>query len=194
MSQQHSFSWQRTKPSAKDREFDYSRKSTHDFLKHKKQPLEKGTAAPDFSLKDTPDQRISVADFLGRPVILTFYPADFSPVCSDELALFNEILPEFQKYHAQVLAISVDNVWCHLAFAKERNLHFPLLSDFHPKGEVSKLYNAYREQDGESERALYLIDSEGVIAWGYISPVGINPGADGILKALEDLDKDEGNN
>ena len=154
-----------------------------------KNPLKKGTKAPEFSLKDTPDQKVALSDLKGRPVILVFYPADFSPVCGDELALFNEILPEFQKHNAQLLGISVDNVWCHLAFAKDRNLHFPLLSDFHPKGEVSKLYNAYREQDGESERALYLIDSEGVIAWGYISPVGINPGADGILKALEDLDK-----
>ena len=154
-----------------------------------KNPLKKGAKAPEFSLKDTPDQKVALSDLKGRPVILVFYPADFSPVCGDELALFNEILPEFQKYNAQLLGISVDNVWCHLAFAKDRNLHFPLLSDFHPKGEVSKLYNAYREEDGESERALYLIDNDGVIAWGYISPVGINPGADGILKALEDLDK-----
>lgn len=154
-----------------------------------KMPLKKGTKAPEFSLKDTPDQKVSLSDLKGRPVILVFYPADFSPVCGDELALFNEILPEFQKYNAQLLGISVDNVWCHLAFAKDRNLHFPLLSDFHPKGEASKLYNAYREEDGESERALYLIDKDGVIAWGYISPVGINPGADGILKALEDIDR-----
>lgn len=159
-----------------------------------KNPLKKGTKAPEFSLKDTPDQKVALSDLKGRPVILVFYPADFSPVCGDELALLNEILPEFQKHNAQLLGISVDNVWCHLAFAKDRNLHFPLLSDFHPKGEVSKLYNSYREQDGESERALYLIDNDGIIAWGYISPVGINPGADGILKALEDLDKDEGNN
>ena len=154
-----------------------------------KNPLKKGAKAPEFSLKDTPDQKVALSDLKGRPVILVFYPADFSPVCGDELALFNEILPEFQKYNAQLLGISVDNVWCHLAFAKDRNLHFPLLSDFHPKGEVSKLYNAYREEDRESERALYLNDNDGVIAWGYISPVGINPGADGILKALEDLDK-----
>jgi peroxiredoxin len=150
-------------------------------------PLEKGIKAPDFSLKVTPDQTVSVSDFLGRPVILAFYPADFSPVCGDEMLLYNEILPEFKKYNAELLGISVDNVWSHLAFAKEKNLHFPILSDFNPKGEVSKLYSAYDEKDGVSERALYVIDKEGKIAWGYISPIGINPGADGILEALEDI-------
>ena len=143
--------------------------------------------APDFSLKSTLDQEISLKDFLGNPVILAFYPADFSPVCGSELTLFNEVLPEFKKYDAQLFGISVDNIWSHLAFAKERNLHFPLLSDFNPKGEVSRMYNAYQEEDGLSKRALYVIDKNGVIAWGYISPIGINPGADGILKALEEL-------
>jgi len=153
-----------------------------------KQPLAAGTKAPDFSLKTTPDQKVSLSELRGKPVILVFYPADFSPVCGDEMALFNEVLPEFEKYDTQVLGISVDNVWCHLAFAKDRNLHFPLLADFHPKGEVSKLYNAYREEDGESERALYLIDRAGKIAWGYISPVGVNPGVNGVLEALENLE------
>jgi peroxiredoxin len=150
-------------------------------------PLEKGTKAPDFSLKVTPDQTVCLSDFLGRPVILAFYPADFSPVCGDEMSLYNEILPEFKKYNAELLGISVDNVWSHLAFAKEKNLHFPILSDFNPKGEVSKLYNAYNEKDGVSERALYVVDRKGKIAWGYISPIGINPGADGILEALEGI-------
>ncbi len=153
-----------------------------------KQPLPPGTKAPDFSLKDTPDQRVSLSDFQGRPVILVFYPADFSPVCGDEVALYNELIPEFNEYNAQLLGISVDNIWSHMAFAKDRNLHFPLLSDFHPKGEVSRLYNAYREEDGESERALYVIDTGGQIAWSHISPVGVNPGADGVLHALENLE------
>ena len=153
----------------------------------KDKPLEKGMKAPDFSLKSTLDQEISLKDFLGKPVILAFYPADFSPVCGSELTLFNEVLPEFKKYDAQLFGISVDNIWSHLAFAKERNLHFPLLSDFNPKGEVSRMYNAYQEEDGLSKRALYVIDKDGFIAWGYISPIGINPGADGILNALEEL-------
>jgi len=153
----------------------------------KDKPLEKGMKAPDFSLKSTLDQEISLKDLLGKPVILAFYPADFSPVCGSELTLFNEVLPEFKKYDAQLFGISVDNIWSHIAFAKERNLHFPLLSDFNPKGEVSRMYNAYQEEDGLSKRALYVIDKNGVIAWGYISPIGINPGADGILNALEEL-------
>lgn len=153
----------------------------------KDQPLKKGMKAPDFSLKSTSDQEVSLKDFLGNPVILAFYPADFSPVCGSELTLFNEVLPEFKKYDAQLFGISVDNIWSHLAFAKERNLHFPLLSDFNPKGEISRMYNAYQEEDGLSKRALYVIDKDGVISWGYISPIGINPGADGILKTLEEL-------
>ena len=150
-------------------------------------PLEKGTKAPDFSLKVTHDQTVSLSDFLGSPVILAFYPADFSPVCGDEMLLFNEILPEFKKYNAELLGISVDNVWSHLAFTKEKNLHFPILSDFNPKGKISKLYNAFDEKEGVSERALYVIDKKGKVIWGYISPIGINPGADGILKALKDI-------
>jgi peroxiredoxin len=149
--------------------------------------LEPGTIAPDFSLKVTPDQRLSLRDLRGQPVVLVFYPADFSPICGDEMALYNEILPEFQRHNAQVLGISVDNIWSHLAFGEERNLHFPLLSDFHPKGEVSQSYLAYMEDEGESARAIYVIDRDGVVAWGYIAPVGVNPGAEGALKALEDL-------
>src|SRR5260221_4486390 len=184
---QHSSSWTRSKPSAHDREF--NRNETLEIPGEKKQPLKEGTKAPVFNLKDTPDQEVSLSELLGQPVILAFYPADFSPVCGNEMTLFNEVLPEFQKYNAQFLGISVDNIWSHLAFAKDRNLRFPLLSDFHPKGAVSKLYNAYREEDGESERALYVIDKKGFIFWSYISPVGISPGADGILDALEKLQR-----
>jgi peroxiredoxin len=108
-------------------------------------------------------------------------------VCSDQLALYQELLPEFQRFNAELLGISVDGVWCHLAFAKDRNLHFPLLADFEPKGEVSRAYQAYRSSDGTSERALFVINADGVVHWSYVSPVGINPGADGILLALEDM-------
>jgi peroxiredoxin len=151
--------------------------------------LPPGTPAPDFTLPVTPDQKLSLRELRGRPVILAFYPADFSPVCGDELALFNEILPEFQKHGAELLAISVDGSWCHDAFAKDRHLHFPLLSDFEPKGAVAKKYGAYRDGDGFCERALFIIDPKGVISWSYCSPVGVNPGADGILAALETLPK-----
>jgi peroxiredoxin len=149
--------------------------------------LASGTSAPDFKLHSTPDQLVSLAEFRGAPVILAFYPADWSPVCGDQMALYNQILPEFRRLKAQMVGISVDGVWCHAAFAKDRNLHFPLLADFEPKGAVARKYGVYRQQDGVTERALFVIDSGGVIAWSYVSPIGVNPGADGILAALEDL-------
>src|SRR4051812_36213384 len=152
-------------------------------------PLEPGTPAPNFTLHVTPDQKLSLSELLGRPAILAFYPADWSPVCGDQMALYNEILPEFQKYHAELLGISVDGVWCHKAFADSRHLHFPLLADYEPKGDVAKRYRVYRDDDGCSERALFVIDPTGKITWSYCSPVSINPGADGILQALEDLPK-----
>lgn len=105
------------------------------------------------------------------------------------MALYNEVLPEFQKFGAELLGISVDGVWCHEAFAKDRRLHFPLLADFEPKGEVARKYGAYREKEGVCERALFVIDKNGKITWSYCSPIAVNPGADGILQALEDLPK-----
>jgi peroxiredoxin len=151
--------------------------------------LQPGTNAPNFTLHVTPDQKLSLNELRGRPVILAFYPADWSPVCGDQMALYNEILPEFQKHKAELLGISVDGVWCHDAFSQNRRLHFPLLADFEPKGAVAKAYGAYREEDGVSQRALFVIDSKGKIAWSFLSPVSINPGADGILDALEKLSK-----
>ncbi|HEY2202355.1 MAG TPA: redoxin domain-containing protein [Solirubrobacteraceae bacterium] len=150
-------------------------------------PLEPGTKAPDFALRSTPDQLLSLSECRGRPVILAFYPEDWSPVCSDQLGLYEAVLPEFERLGAQLIAISVDGVWCHLAFARDRNLHFPLLADFEPKGEVSRAYRAYRAQDGTSQRALYVIGADGTVRWSHVSPVAVNPGADGILKALENL-------
>jgi len=151
--------------------------------------LPAGTPAPEFALHVTPDQSLALSELRGRPVILAFYPADWSPVCGDQMALFNEILPEFQKFNAELLGISVDGVWCHEAFSQNRHLHFPLLADFEPKGAVAQLYGAYRNHDGTTERALFVIDKNGVITWSYCSPVAVNPGADGILDALEKLPK-----
>jgi len=148
-----------------------------------------GTPAPEFTLHVTPDQSLSLSELRGKPVILAFYPADWSPVCGDQMGLYNEILPEFQKYRAELLGISVDGVWCHEAFAKDRHLHFPLLADFEPKGAVAQMYGVYRKSDGVCERALFVIDKNGVITWSYVSPIAVNPGADGILQALEDLPK-----
>ena len=146
-----------------------------------------GTLAPEFTLHSTPDQSVSLSEFRGRPVILAFYPADWSPVCGDQMALYNEVLEEFSKFDAALLGISVDGIWCHLAFAHDRHLRFPLLADFEPKGDVARRYGVYRAHDGTTERALFVIDGEGIVRWSYVSPVGVNPGADGILRALESL-------
>jgi peroxiredoxin len=149
--------------------------------------LAPGTAGSDFTLRSTPEQTVSLSDFRGRPVVLVFYPEDWSPVCSDQLGLYQMLLPGFARFDAQLLGISVDGVWCHLAFARDRNLHFPVLADLEPKGEVARAYGVYRAQYGASERALFVIDGEGIVRWSYVSPTGVNPGADGILHALEQL-------
>jgi peroxiredoxin len=153
-------------------------------------PLPPGSPAPDFDLPATSGQSVSLAELRGQPVILAFYPADWSPVCSDQMALYQQVLPEFQKFDAELFGVSVDGVWSHLAFARDRNVHFPLLADFEPKGEVARAYHVYRDREGTSERALYVIDADGIVRWSYVSPSGVNPGADGILRALESLDKE----
>lgn len=149
--------------------------------------LASGTKAPAFTLRVTPDQSLSMSEFAGRRVILAFYPADWSPVCGDQMTLYNHVLSEFRKKGAELVGISVDGAWCHQAFARDRNLHFPLLSDFHPKGEVSRAYGVYRDDVGESARALFVVDENGTIAWSHLSPVAVNPGADGILDALDQM-------
>jgi peroxiredoxin len=150
--------------------------------------LTAGARAPEFELSATPDQRIKLSDLRGGRVILAFYPADWSPVCGDQLALYNELRDEFAKHKAVCIGISVDGAWSHAAFREHRGYKLPLLSDFEPKGEVARDYGVYRTREGVSERALFVIDEEGVVRWAYVSPIGINPGADGILKALEEMD------
>jgi len=162
------------------------------YSKSRRTALPPGTVAPEFTLRSTPDQWLTLSEFRGQPVVLAFYPADWSPVCGDQMALYNEILPEFESFGAEVIGISVDGAWCHAAFAKDRNLHFPLLADFEPKGAVARDYGVYRDKDGVCERALFVIDGDGVIAWSHVSPLGVNPGAAGILNALEDLKKEAG--
>ncbi|MGA2411276.1 MAG: redoxin domain-containing protein [Candidatus Binataceae bacterium] len=168
-----------------------------DTSKHDQAPaspagaLTAGTRAPDFKLPSTPDQLVSLSDFRGSPLILAFYPADWSPVCGDQMALYNEILSEFHRFKAAIAGISVDGSWCHAAFARDRKLHFPLLADFEPKGGVARSYGVYRPAEGVCERALFVINPEGIIHWSYVSPIGVNPGADGILAALEDLASEE---
>lgn len=159
------------------------------YNKERRAALSTGTRAPEFTLRSTPDQWLALSEFRGQPVILAFYPADWSPVCGDQMALYNEMLGEFQEYQAELLGISVDGAWCHAAFAQHRKLHFPLLADFEPKGQVARDYGVYRDKDGVSERALFVVDADGLIHWSYVSPLGVNPGANGILSALEDLQK-----
>jgi peroxiredoxin len=154
--------------------------------------LAAGQPAPAFTLHATPDQTLSLSELRGRPLILVFYPADWSPVCGDQVGLYNELLDEFAKYDARMLGVSVDGSWCHAAFAHDRKLRFPLLADFEPKGAVSRLYGVYQSEAGVSERALFVIGAEGFIRWSYLSPMGINPGADGILDALEQLPRKSG--
>jgi peroxiredoxin len=154
-------------------------------------PLPVGTPAPDFRLRSTHDEIVNLRDLRGRAVVLAFYPNDWSPVCSDQLSLYNELLPEFQRLGAELFGISVDSAWCHLAFAENRNLRLPLLADFEPKGEVARRYGVYRLPDGTSERALFVIAGDGIIRWSYRSPAEINPGADGILTALESMQAEE---
>lgn len=149
--------------------------------------LTAGTPAPPFTLKSLPDRTYSLSDFKGRPVVLAFYPADWSPVCGAQMALYNEMREEFETYGAQVLGVSVDGEWCHKAYAEAMRIKFPLLSDFEPKGEVSRRYGAYDADHGVSQRALFVIDGSGVIRWSYLSPAEVNPGADGIFRALDAL-------
>jgi peroxiredoxin len=146
-----------------------------------------GVPAPDFALHSTPDQSVRLSEFRGGPLIMAFYPADWSPICTDQMALYNEVLPEFKRFGAALVGLSIDHAWCHLAFASQRNLHFPLLADFHPKGEVARRYGVYDDEIGMSKRALFVVDADGIVRWSYVSPIGVNPGADGILAALESV-------
>jgi peroxiredoxin len=149
--------------------------------------LQQGATAPDFELFCTPDQKIRLSELAGKKVILAFYPADWSPVCSDQMALYNASLKFFNRYNAQLLGISVDGKWCHAAFSADRKLHFPLLADFEPKGAVARLYGVYDDREGECQRALFVLDEQHTIRWSYLSPADVNPGADGILDALEEM-------
>jgi peroxiredoxin len=149
--------------------------------------LPAGTPAPDFQLESAPGEMARLSDLRGYNIVLAFYPADWSPVCGDQMSLYNEIVDDFTNLNARLFGISVDSAWCHQAYAQSRQLRFPLLADFEPKGEVSRRYGVYDAAAGTSERALFVIDRAGVIRWSYLSPAEVNPGADGILAALESL-------
>lgn len=150
--------------------------------------LQSGTKAPDFTLNNGTQGTLSLSELRGKNVILAFYPADWSPTCGDQLALYNEVLPMFEDLNAQLLGISVDGKWSHKAYAEDRGYRFPLLSDFEPKGAVAREYGAYNSESGQADRALFVLDKDGVIRWSYLSPRNVNPGADGILTALEEIE------
>ncbi len=151
--------------------------------------LSPGNKAPDFILFASPDQEISLYDFKGKRVVLVFYPADWSPVCGDQLMLYNEITDVLDKLNTQVLGISVDGKWCHASFREQRNLSFPLLADFEPKGDVARMYGVYNESAGECERALFVLDEKSIIQWSFLAAPQTNPGADGILDTLEKMER-----
>lgn len=149
--------------------------------------LAPASIAPDFTLPSTISNPISLSDLKGKPIILVFYPGDFTPVCGDQLTLYNELLSLFAEFDAQILGISVDSLESHAAFSADRKLDFPLLADSDPFGEVARRYGVFDEKSQTCERALFVIDRTGRISWSYLSPREVNPGADGILKALESL-------
>jgi peroxiredoxin len=146
--------------------------------------IEPGAKAPDFTLPDQDGNEVSLSDFAGKKLVLVFYPLDFSPVCTDQLSLYQEVLGQFEAQGAALVGVSVDSSWCHNAFRKHLNLEMPLLSDFNPKGEVTKAYGAWIEQVGHGNRSLVLIE-DGIVKWSYASPTPAEiPGANVIFDAL----------
>lgn len=147
--------------------------------------IEPGAEAPDFTLRDSDGEKVSLSDFAGRRLVIAFYPADFSPVCNDQLSVYNEVLGEIREAGAELVAISVDGVFCHAAFREKLGLGIPLLSDFHPKGEVCRAYGALIEERGHANRSLVLVDGDGTVAWSHASPTPLEiPGANLIFDAL----------
>jgi peroxiredoxin len=147
--------------------------------------IEAGTRAPDFALRNQDGDEVKLFDFAGRKLLLVFYPLDFSPVCTDQLSLYQEVLKEIEAKGASLVGVSIDSAFCHKAFQEHLNLTMPLLADFHPKGEMSSAYGAYREDRGATNRSLVLIDEDGVVEWSYASPSTAEiPGANLIFDAL----------
>ena len=146
-----------------------------------------GAPAPEIVLPAGPAHCWALRDFRGKPLVLAFYPADWEPVSADQLAHYNEIVPQLRAFDAELVGISVDGVWCHQAFARALGLRFRLLSDAYPHGAAARAYGVYRSREGTCERALVVIDPKGIIRWRYVASREINPGIDGMLTALEAL-------
>lgn len=149
--------------------------------------IEPGSKAPDFSLPDQDGNPVSLSDFAGRKLLLVFYPLDFSPGCSNQLGIYQEVLPEIEAKGAALVGVSVDSAFAHHAFREHLNLTMPLLADFHPKGEMASAYGAYRPDRGANNRSLVLVDEDGIVRWSYESPSTRDiPGANLIFDALDD--------
>jgi peroxiredoxin len=147
--------------------------------------IEAGRPAPDFTLRDQDGNEVSLADFRGSTVVLVFYPADFSPVCTDQLSVYQEVLGELEARGTRLLGISVDGAFCHKAFQGHLGLTIPLLADFHPKGEVARAYGVWSEKHGVSGRALVMVGPDGTVEWSYRSDPLEVPGANLIFDALD---------
>jgi peroxiredoxin len=153
--------------------------------------VQAGTPAPDFTLPNHRGEQVSLADYRGRKLVLCFYPNDFSPVCSDQLTIYQQVLDQVRERGAELVGISTDGTWTHNAFRKHLGTEIPLLSDFHPKGEVTRAYGAYLEDYGTPNRSLVLIDEQGVVRWVHEAPTPLEiPGANLIFDALGGLDED----
>jgi peroxiredoxin len=149
--------------------------------------IEPGQPAPDFELRDQDGQKVSLEDLKGQTSVLVFYPLDFSPVCTDQLNVYQEVLPELEERRVKLYGISVDSAFTHKAFRDHLGISIPLLADFHPKGEVSKRYGVYNEEYGNSFRALVMIDPDGIVKWSHQSPTPLEiPGANLIFDALDE--------
>lgn len=150
--------------------------------------LARGMLAPGFSLVSGADKIVELEDYKNnKKVVLIFYPFDWSPVCGDELSIFNLSLKLLEEYNAVPIGISVDSKWSHKAFTEYKNLHFDLLSDFQPRGEVATKYEVFDEKEGRAKRGLYIIDEKGLVRWTYLSSDGENPGVNIVLDALEEI-------
>jgi peroxiredoxin (alkyl hydroperoxide reductase subunit C) len=148
--------------------------------------IEPGSPAPDFKLRDQDGAEVSLDDLKGQTVVLVFYPLDFSPVCTDQLSIYQELVQDFDSRGVKLYGVSVDSAFCHKAFQEKLNLTIPLLADFEPKGEVAKAYGVYNDEYGCSQRALVMIGPDGVVQWAYCSPSPLEiPGANLIFDALE---------
>ena len=147
--------------------------------------IEPGTPAPDFTLRDQDGNPVSLSDFEGRKLVLVFYPLDFSPGCTNQLSIYQEVVGEIEAQGASLVGVSVDSAFCHKAFREHLNLTIRLLADFHPKGEMSRAYGAYRDDRGANNRSLVLVDGDGTVRWSYASPSTKEiPGANMIFDAL----------